>query len=201
MRWAFKEWAVVVDALGTGRQVVILRKGGIAEDAGNFKLEHSRFLLFPTRFHQQRDEVIPEARERFDRIAPAFPPPDRVRIEYFAELTMAGRLRQLREAESLRGQHIWTDDLIAKRFEWGSDKVIWALAVRVFRLPAAIGMALLPEYSGCKSWVELSQEIPIEGAVPVFSESAFNNKLGEFRRALADVGAGSHMRDFQESAA
>ena len=28
---AFKEWAVIVEALGQGEQIVILRKGGIAE--------------------------------------------------------------------------------------------------------------------------------------------------------------------------
>jgi hypothetical protein len=30
MRIAFKEWAVVVDALGRGDQIIILRKGAVA---------------------------------------------------------------------------------------------------------------------------------------------------------------------------
>src|SRR2546422_3996735 len=42
VRAAFKEWAVVVDALGRGEQVIILRKGGIAEDRGEFELEQDR---------------------------------------------------------------------------------------------------------------------------------------------------------------
>ncbi len=62
---AFKEWGVVVDALGRGEQIVILRKGGIAEVRGGFRAEHDRFWLFPTRFHQQSEGVIESARERF----------------------------------------------------------------------------------------------------------------------------------------
>ena len=42
VRTAFKEWAIVVDALGRGRQSVILRKGGIAEGRGGFRPEHAR---------------------------------------------------------------------------------------------------------------------------------------------------------------
>ncbi|HEY6229533.1 MAG TPA: DUF1802 family protein, partial [Verrucomicrobiae bacterium] len=66
MRIAFKEWAVIVDALGTGRQIVILRKGGISEGRGGFQVDHPEFLLFPTLFHQQRESVLPEAQARFD---------------------------------------------------------------------------------------------------------------------------------------
>ena len=33
MRLAFKEWAIIVDALGRGEQILILRKGGLQEGA------------------------------------------------------------------------------------------------------------------------------------------------------------------------
>jgi hypothetical protein len=49
---AFKEWAVVVDALGRGEQVLILRKGGIREQRGEFQADHHEFWLFPTRYHE-----------------------------------------------------------------------------------------------------------------------------------------------------
>ena len=38
---AFKEWAVICEALALGRQALILRKGGIAETGGAFRPEHS----------------------------------------------------------------------------------------------------------------------------------------------------------------
>jgi hypothetical protein len=69
MRSAFKEWAVVVDALGRGEQILILRKGGLAEGPGGFQVEQREFLLLPTRFHQQRERVLPAAQLRYDELA------------------------------------------------------------------------------------------------------------------------------------
>jgi hypothetical protein len=40
MRAAFKEWAVIVDTLGRGGQIVILRKGGISE--GKLRVKRRR---------------------------------------------------------------------------------------------------------------------------------------------------------------
>src|SRR5580704_12775309 len=114
MRAAFKEWALVVDALGHGRQIIILRKGGISEGRGGFQMEHARFLLFPTLFHQQRESVIPSAQARFDVIAPSFPAPDKLRLEFFAEVVQAKQLHSLAEANALHGQHFWRNEVIAE---------------------------------------------------------------------------------------
>src|SRR5580698_8599991 len=107
MRAAFKEWAIVVDALGRGDQIIILRKGGISEGRGGFKMEHPRFLLFPTLFHQQRASVIESAQERYDKIAPGLPIGDTLCLEYFAETIAAQKLDSSEELIALRGQHIW----------------------------------------------------------------------------------------------
>src|SRR4051812_24521996 len=156
---AFKEWGVVVDALGRGEQIVILRKGGISEGRGGFKIEQPQFLLFPTLFHQQRESVIPMAQQRYDQIAPAFPPADRLRLEYFAEVVLAKKLDSAADAEALHGQHIWRDEVVAERFDWGKEKAIFALAVRVHRLPQAVELPMIPAYGGCKSWIEVDTEI------------------------------------------
>ena len=41
---AFKEWAGVCQALGDGRQTIIVRKGGIDEGPAGFRPEHRGFL-------------------------------------------------------------------------------------------------------------------------------------------------------------
>ena len=180
MRAAFKEWAVIVDALGRGEQIVILRKGGISEGSGGFKMEYARFLLFPTLFHQQRESVLPAAQARYDLIAPNFPAPDTLRLEFFAEVAVTARLDSLVEAEALRGQHVWRNEVIAERFDWGRDKAIFALAVKVFRLPQILELPMLPAYGGCKSWIELEQEIATEGSQPVLTDAQFEGKLENF---------------------
>jgi len=187
MRTAFKEWAIIVDALGSGEQILILRKGGISEGRDGFRIEHPQFLLFPTLFHQQRESVSPEARARFDEIVHLFPAPEVVRIEYFADVVEWRQLESLSAAESLRGQHCWRDEVIAERFDWGKAKNLFAIAVRVHRLPLAIELPILPNYGGCKSWVELEKDIPTTGALPVLDQQTFDHKLTQFLSALNPV--------------
>ena len=184
---AFKEWAIVVDALGRGEQILILRKGGIDEARDGFRIEHPEFLLFPTLFHQQRESVISAAQERYDVIAPRLPGPEVVRIEYFAEVAAWRRLDSLSAAEGLRGQHQWRDEVIAARFDWGRAQNIFAIAVRLFRLPLAVELPASPAYGGCKSWVEFEKDVPTTGAHPVLDQSTFDRKLNHFFAALNPV--------------
>jgi len=184
MRTAFKEWAVVVDALGRGEQILILRKGGLAEGRDGFQVDHSSFFLFPTLFHQQRESVTEPARHRFDQIAPSFPPPEIVRIEFFAEIAAWRRLESLSAAELLHGQHVWRNEVLAQRFDWGHAKNIVAIAVRVHRLPMPLELPVALAYGGCKSWLELERDIPVNGAVPVLDQAAFDHKLQQFFAAL-----------------
>jgi hypothetical protein len=187
VRIAFKEWAIVVDTLGCGEQILVLRKGGISEARGGFRLEHTEFLLFPTLFHQQRESVTLAAQERYDQIARLLPPPEFARLEFFAQVAEAQELQSLSAAEALRGQHCWRDEVIAQRFDWGKAKNIFALAVRVFRLPNPIELPVSPRYGGCKSWLELEQDIPIAGATPVLTQPVFDQKLSRFLAALHSV--------------
>jgi hypothetical protein len=181
---AFKEWAVVVDALLRGEQIVILRKGGLREGRAGFQIEHPEFLLFPTLFHQQRESVIPAAQARFDEMAPHWAPPDTLRVEGFARVVDWCRLESLEAAEQLQGQHIWRDDVIEERFDWGDDKHIYALAVRVFRLDEIVELPMRPAYGGCKSWIELEEEVPLTGAQPVLADAVFAAKWAQVQNAL-----------------
>jgi hypothetical protein len=186
MRAAFKEWAVVVDALGRGEQIIILRKGGISEGRGGFKMEHERFLLFPTLFHQQRESVIASAQARYDVIAANFPPKDKLRLEYFAEVVQAKQLHSLADANALHGQHIWRDEVIAERFDWGKSKSIYALAVRIYRLPQMVELPMLSAYDGCKSWIEVDHEVHTDGATPALDDLTFDARLTRFRNSIAE---------------
>jgi hypothetical protein len=185
VRVAFKEWAVVVDALLGGEQIVILRKGGLREGRGGFQIEHPEFLLFPTLFHQQREAVLPAAQARYEQLAPHFPPPEILRVEGFARVIAWRRLESWETARRLRGQHIWRDEVVDQRFDWGREKQIHALAVRVFRLDAPAERPMRPAYGGCKSWVELEEEVEVGAARPALAEGDFAAKLEQFHKALA----------------
>lgn len=184
MRIAFKEWAVVADALGAGRQILILRKGGISEGRGGFKMEWPEFLLFPTLFHQQGEWVVPEAQARFAAMGPELPTGAELPVTHFARVAEWRQLESLAAAEALEGQHILRPEVIRDRFEWGREKAIFAIAVRVFRLAAPRRLPMLPAYGGCKSWVELAEEFDPANATPALDDAQFAEALRRFRAAL-----------------
>ena len=184
MQTAFKEWAVVVDALGHGTQILTLRKGGIAEGRGGFHADHSSFLLFPTLFHQQRNSVVPSAQNRFDELKSTLPPVERVRLEYWAETKQCRRLENLSQALSLSGLHVWTDDTIASRFEWGREEAIWLLALRIHRLAEPLELPVLAAYGGCKSWIELAVDVATEASDPVLTDTAWTAQMNEIDARL-----------------
>ena len=61
-----KEWSVIVEALGRGDQILLLRKGGISEATRRFTVAHDEFFLYPTQFHQGADMLKPDARHLLD---------------------------------------------------------------------------------------------------------------------------------------
>jgi hypothetical protein len=188
MRVAFKEWAVAVDALGAGDQILILRKGGISEGRRGFQVDHAEFFLYPTWAHQNSASVRPSVRPRLAELLTSADP-NRVHLEVFAHVVSWRRLESMAAVERLQGQHIWAEEELAARFEWGKEKNIYALAVRVFRLATPVILPVLPEFGGCKSWIELEEDVDVEGATPVLSKEAFNEKLNQFHAALDVDGA------------
>ena len=190
MTAAFKEWAIIVDALGRGEQIFILRKGGIHEGRSGFQMEHSEFLFFPTLFHQQRESVVPLAQARFDEIAPHFPKSNILRLEYWAQAVEHHCLEDFEAVKRLGGQHIWREEVLAERFEWGREHGIFAIVVRVHRLPMAIELPMIPDYGGCKSWIEVAHPVMPAGSSPVLDDEAFAQRLERFRAAICSVRLG-----------
>jgi len=184
---------VVVDALGSGDQIIILRKGGISEGRSGFQIDHTRFFLFPTLFHQQRESVQPAAQIRYDRLAPKLSA-NSVRLEFFAEVVDWKFLDSFDAARRLRAQHIWREEVVRQRFDWGRSKSIYAMAVRVFRRPLPVELPMRAEYSGCKSWVDLDQVISVEGAQPVLMDREFEKKLHALHTALEGAVAGESVQ-------
>lgn len=185
-KFAFKEWAVIVDRLGTGSQILILRKGGIHETRGGFKIEHENFFLFPTLFHQQCESVVPEARQRCDEILPAYSDRSVVTIAYWAEVAEARRVTDWAQVARLAPFHAWTEAVVKDRFGWGKENAIFVIAARVFRLAQPATLPLLEKYGGCKSWIELDEALApsLDDKKPVLGEQTFNDQLEKIRAIL-----------------
>jgi hypothetical protein len=161
MAIAFKEWAVVCEALGTGRQSVILRKGGIAEGRGGFEFEHDEFYLFPTWFHGQVDKI------RDQGAALPSLPPEKLTVSFAASIEWSGRVSDKETAHRLSELHILDESVIEERFEYDTGdegkagtlggQGIHVAFVRVYRLEPAVSMPMEKKFGGCRSWVELPE--------------------------------------------
>src|SRR5881397_4020800 len=121
---ALKEWAVICQALAEGRQALILRKGGIAEPSGEFQVEHTRFWLFPTYVHQQREGLQERALPLLQAVEKERPPQGVVRLSHFAEVSGVYRLRDLPPALLLAHLHLWSNETVAKRFAYRAPALL-----------------------------------------------------------------------------
>jgi hypothetical protein len=183
LRVAFKEWAVICRALAEGRQALLLRKGGIAEPGGSFLPEHPRFWLYPTFVHQQEAGVVDEARPLLAQALAERPPEGLLRLSHFAEVPRVYQARDLSAARALAGLHCWSPGTVEARFHYRTPG-LYILPVRVHRAARPREVHESPAYSGCRTWVELEQDLPTDGALPVLSEESFGEVLRALERLL-----------------
>jgi hypothetical protein len=165
MTLAFKEWSYIVDALGKGKQSIILRKGGIAEEGRDFELKGKKFVLFPTLFHQAEQMIKPQWLPFLNGDS-HYSTPDVVKIKYYAEVAESTLVTDWEVIRKLNDWHAWKEEIIRERYErW--EKNVNLLVLQVFELPQIYELEVLPQYGGCKSWTELEPDIDLVGKMVV----------------------------------
>lgn len=179
-----KEWAIVCSALAGGEQIVLLRKGGIYESAGEFEVEHRQFLLFPTYLHQKQSMLKPPQAAAMVQRATE---PEVVELAAAGVVTDIIRLNSRSQMDAIEDQHIWTAPLIDMRFNYRPENPLYLMLVRAWKLPAVVKLANTMEFAGCKSWVPLGQAISTEGATPAMSDEAYAAKQEMIRQRLSSA--------------
>lgn len=170
---ALKEWAAVCRALESGRQIILLRKGGIHESAGEFELEHNQFLLFPTYIHQKLQMIKP-----LDRAGVEIKntEPEAIHISSTAEVTDIRQLKERKQLDQLDREHIWLSPLLDMRWNYRPENPLYLLLLRVYRLAKPVNIPNTPAYAGCKSWVPLDVPISTAGAAPILSNADYQQR-------------------------
>lgn len=176
----------MVQALASGEQILILRKGGIHEKGKAFSVLHESFFLFPTYEHQKEEDLNPRGEELLRKVkaGPPLTDSEHVTIQFFAEIRENFWLEDFNQLQKLSPFHVWSESALKKRFTWGENQGVHALAVRVYRLPNPQSMPNLPAYGGCRSWLELKSPLSLSGIQPVLSDEAFEAKLAVLKKAL-----------------
>src|SRR5262245_25055058 len=167
---ALKEWDTVCRAHGAGRQILLLRKGGIYESAGGFEIENRHFLFFPTFVHQNPEMLKDEALPWYEKRAAE---PEKITLSFAGSISDIIRVENRAQMDALANEHIWTSPLIDMRFNYKPQNPLYLLLIRTSVLPSPITVKNTPTYAGCKSWVPLDQAIDVSAAKPVLDEATY----------------------------
>jgi len=148
---ALKEWAIAVDALEQGKTIMLLRKGGIHEQGGRFKVAHDQILLYPTYEHQQRSLLKPEYAIQVNSV-PSGWHPETVRIGAYAQITDIFQVSDQQVILALLPFQIWNEQFVNDRLKWKPRHPLYVLLLRVYKLASTQVIPYRQEYGGCKSF-------------------------------------------------
>ena len=180
---ALKEWAVVCRALEEGRQVLLLRKGGILEYRQGFKVRHDRFLLFPTYEHQSRDHLQVDYANKLEEVLKDQPTLGTNRITSYAESVEVKEITDRITLRMLAKYHIWNESYVNARMDYNPKKPMSVILLRVFKLERPILIENKPEWVGCRSWIPL--DIDVNGGRPIMDDLQFDTIVSEVKGVLS----------------
>ncbi|MBY9080413.1 DUF1802 family protein [Paenibacillus sp. HN-1] len=184
---ALKEWASAVDALCGGDQILVLRKGGIAEETRRFELKSRFFYLFPTYEHQRIELMKEEYKPYVERSFSDYDSESgAVVLKACAEATDDLEIYDFEQLELLSPFHVWSDQLAEERLKWKAKQPLHVLLLRVYLLEVPAVIPMLPEYSGCRSWIALDPPPPAIKMTPVLSEQAYTERRNEILSILGN---------------
>ena len=173
MKQALKEWSIAIEALEQGETILLLRKGGIREEKGQFEVPFRRVLLYPTYEHQDPELLkFPQQVERVE----SGQHPETVRISSIADITNVIQTSDAEVVRSLLPFHIWNGRFVEERLKWKPRSPLYLLLMKVFRLPNPQVIPYQEAYLGCRSWIEV-EEVSVDQAAPVLSEAEYCDRV------------------------
>ena len=185
---ALKEWAVTVDALARGQQILLLRKGGIHETGKDFRVMHREFLLYPTYEHQRAELLKPAEQPALSQLLASPPPADTITFRHWARAEEILEVEAQERVDDLSPHHIWTDEYAQSRLRWKPMLPLSILLLRVYRLAAPVAVPYLKEYGGCTSWVDIMPRIALGQLEPALPDSEFAREVAAVKGSLGLVG-------------
>jgi hypothetical protein len=167
---ALKEWSNVVAALARGEQILLIRKGGLADP--EFGVEADRFYLYPTYFHQGESEARPN-----------------VAITHWCEVVRTWSVTDVDALLQLAPLVAMPWETLETRYRFRPDQALYVIAVKTWELARAAQVEFREIYGGCKSWISVDEEIDVSGSRPVLAERELQAKIEEVDALLTTAAA------------
>ena len=176
---ALKEWAAIVEAIGQGKQAILLRKYAPARE----------FFLYPTYEFARPEDYLggfqPQYRE-FVKEVVSSKPEKMTDIRYYASVNDVYRIEKadLPSLGNMAGLYIWTREHVTGYFSDSDEAFIWLL--RVYRLSEPMR---IPDLSGISLSPDLRQPISTQGAIPVITDQALHDIKEQIQASISAIRA------------
>jgi len=170
---ALKEWAIICKALEDGKQMLLLRKGGIMEYRKGFEVKHNEFLLYPTFEHQSIESIKAEYKEKLKEILEEqnkyyndnrkqidkdnknFNTASNNIIKLLAKVEDVIEISDKLTLSELRDYHIWSDEYVTMRMNYNPSKPMSVLLLRIYNIRKPLIVDINDKWAGCKSWIDI----------------------------------------------
>lgn len=155
------EWNATIEALGQGKQTILIRK---------YKTLQKDFLFHPTVSYAAKEDYLQSFQKNHRKFVEenALPKKDgkKTEIKYYAKVDKVIE-KPSNRIGGFSKYHIWTNEHV--RSYLGSNKAqIWIL--RVYKLKEPV----MAEHGGGQTYVNLKKPVSLEGIEPVLSDKEFS---------------------------
>ena len=181
---ALKEWAVTVHSLAQGKQILLLRKGGIHEEGKDFRVIHPEFLLYPTYEHQREDLLKPEHQSTLSQLLSESPRSETITFTHWAKAEEVLEISDQEKVDDLEPHYIWTAAYAQSRLHWKPMLPLSVLLLRVYKLEQPVTVPYLPDYGGCTSWVEVLSDVTLGDMEPVLDDAEYRRRVDDIKGSL-----------------
>ena len=181
---ALKEWAVTIEAMAKGDQVLLLRKGGIHEGGKDFRVIHREFLFYPTYLHQKEDLIQAAHQSTLQKMLEQPHDFNNVTFSYWAKAEEVLEISEQEKVNDLEPYYIWTPSYAQSKLHWKPMLPLSVLLLRVYKLEIPVDVPYIPEYGGCTSWVEVLSDINLGKMEPVLGDTEFQSRVDDIKGSL-----------------
>jgi len=110
-----------------------------------------------------------------------------VTIASCAEITETMLVDSKEQIAALQPYHIWNEQMISDRLKWQPNIPLAVLTLRVYRLSTPQTIVYSSAYGGCKSWIDLQEEIESDKLTPVLQDDEFIEQVDKIKTVISSA--------------
>lgn len=141
----------------------------------------------PTWEHQNSRLLKPEYVAHLEHLQQTGHDPTQIVIDSYAIVTAIHHAKNEAQVQAVAHECLWNNTYIKERFDFNPYDPLYLLILRVYRLPQAQCLPMLPDYGGCKSWVTLDRQLDLTGATPAIPDSEFQTRSNAVVKTLEEA--------------